>query len=120
MMIEGKKQMAIHVKTDVYLFDIADDIKSMTCGLSEDWKIVIYFTMASFNVKLQNKDVKVDEAVVNFLVETNEAAMFMNGVTKFTRGHIEAIPHLGAVIDHFNDVYLSKKEGFVPVLPPGV
>lgn len=113
--LEGKTQMAITVKEVVYLFDFADDRKSMVHEINTEWKVVVLLKLASYNVQLKNKEAIVKEANIEFPVLSEEAWKILNGTAKVSRGHLDSIPHLGAVVDHFQEIYEHEKNK-MPVL----
>jgi hypothetical protein len=114
--LAGKKQMAIHVKDSVYLFDVSPDARSMAHNIEEGWRVVVTFKIASYEVKLENKDQLIKEAKIEFPVISQEAMLFLNGQAKVTKGHLDSIPHLGAVVDHFHDIYEHQKNSPVQTL----
>ena len=107
--LEGKKQMAINVRDVVYLFDVAPDMKSMVHKITDDWNVTVLFKIASYNVKLNKGEQLIKEANIEFPVLSEEAMMMLNGQAKVNRGHLDSIPHLGAIVDYFQEIYEHEK-----------
>mgnify|MGYP000852429674 CR=1 FL=1 len=114
-MINQLKKMAVQVQDHVYLFDFDEKYKSMRCDLDTDWYLKVDITMSSYIVMLYKKEEKIKEGHITFLVDTHEAAMYLNGHAKFTKGHLESAKDLGAVIQHLSDIYEHEKK--VQILP---
>lgn len=103
--LEGKRQMAIRVSDAVYLFDVTEDRKGMIHKISDEWNVTVLFKIASYNVTLNKGATIIKEANIDFPVLSDEAMLFLNGQAKVTKGHLDSIPHLGAIVDYFQEVY---------------